>query len=48
MLKVFGHLLQGKEASTWLPSLCQGSASVSSYSIDLRLLTTESGWDDTA
>ncbi|KAK7933591.1 hypothetical protein WMY93_004487 [Mugilogobius chulae] len=46
MLKVFDHPLQGKEASNRLLSLRQGSGSVSTYSVDFRILAAECGWDD--
>ena len=48
MLRVFDHPLQGKEASNRLFSLHQGSESVSTYSIDFRILAAESGWDEKA
>lgn len=48
MQRVFDHPLQGKEASSRLLSLHQGSGSVSAYSIDFRILATECGWDDKA
>lgn len=48
MQRVFDHPLQGKEASSRLLSLRQGSGSVSTYSIDFRILAAECGWDDKA
>jgi len=48
MLQVFDHPLQGKEAVNRLLSLRQGSESVSTYSIDFRILAAESGWGETA
>lgn len=48
MQKVFDHPLQDKEASNRLLSLRQGSGSVSTYSVDFRILATECGWDDKA
>ncbi len=40
------HLVQGQEAGNPLLSLCQGLASVASFSVDFYLLPVESGWDD--
>ncbi|KAK5909547.1 hypothetical protein CesoFtcFv8_003468 [Champsocephalus esox] len=48
MYRVFDHPLQGKEAGNRLLSLRQGSESVSTYSIDFRILAAESGWDEMA
>lgn len=48
MRKVFDHPLQTKEASNRLLSLRQGSGSVSTYSVDFRILATECGWDEKA
>lgn len=48
MLNVFDHPLQGKEAGNRLLSLHQGSESVSTYSIDFRILAAESGWGEAA
>lgn len=48
MRKVFDHPLQSKEASSRLLSLRQGSSSVTSYSIDFRILAAETGWDQKA
>ena len=48
MKKIFDHSLQGKEASSRLLSLQQGSSSVSQYSVDFRILAAECGWDERA
>lgn len=48
MRKVFDHPVQGKEAGNRLLSLRQGSASVSHYAIDFRILAAESNWDEAA
>lgn len=48
MRRVFDHPLQSKEASSRLLSLRQGNSSVSSYSIDFRILAAETGWDERA
>lgn len=48
MRKVFDHPLQSKEASSRLLSLRQGTGSVTSYSIDFRILAAETGWDEKA
>lgn len=48
MLKVFDHPLQGKEASSRILSLHQGSVYVSTYSINFHILTAKSGWDEKA
>lgn len=48
MRKVFDHPVRGKEASSRLLSLRQGSAPVSQYAIDFRILAAECGWDELA
>ena len=49
MRKVFDHPVQGREASSRLLTLHQGSAApVAQYAIDFRILAAESGWDDAA
>ncbi len=46
--KVFDHPVQGQEASKRLLSLRQGSSSVATYSVDFRILSAESGWEEVA
>lgn len=48
MRKVFDHPVKGKESTSRLLSLCQGSAPVSHFAIDFRIIAAESGWDETA
>ncbi|KAJ8271735.1 hypothetical protein COCON_G00105940 [Conger conger] len=48
MRKVFDHPVRGREASNRLLSLRQGSAPVSSYAVDFRILAAQSGWDEVA
>ena len=46
MRKVFDHPIQGKEASSRLLSLSQGSSTVSQFAVDFRIL--ECGWGESA
>lgn len=46
--RVFDHPIQGKEAGQRLFSLRQGSSSVSQYSVNFRIVATESRWDEAA
>ena len=48
MREIFDHPLQGKEASSRLLSLLQGSSTVSQYSVDFRILEAACGWDERA
>ncbi len=43
---VFDKPLQGQEASKRLLSLSQGSQSVADYSVDFRIVASESGWGE--
>ena len=48
MQRVFDHPVRGKEASSRLLSLRQGSDSVAQFALNFRILAAESGWDETA
>jgi hypothetical protein len=48
MRRVFDHPVRGKEASSRLLSLRQGSDSVAQFALSFRILAAESGWDETA
>ena len=48
MRRVFDHPVRGKEASSRLLSLRQGSDSVAQFALNFRILAAESGWDETA
>ena len=48
MRRVFDHPVRGKEASSRLLSLQQGSDSVAQFALSFRILAAESGWDETA
>ena len=47
MRRVF-HPVRGKEASSRLLSLRQGSDSVAQFALSFRIPAAESGWDETA
>lgn len=42
------HPIQGKEATSQLLTLCQGSQSVATHTIEFRILAAESGWNKIA
>lgn len=46
--RAFDHLVQGKEAAEWLPSLHQGSQSVANYLTEFRIPAPKSGWNEAA
>lgn len=48
MKNVFDHPVKGREATSQLLRLRQGSQSVSQYALDFRILAAESGWNDPA
>ena len=48
MRRVFDHPVRGKEASSRLLSLRQGSDSVAQFASNFRILAAESGWDEMA
>lgn len=48
MKRVFDHLVDGKDASEALLSLCQGMRSVAEYSIEFRTLAAERGLNSEA
>ena len=48
MRKIFDHPIQGKEASSQLLSLSQGSSTVSQFAVDFGILAGEYGWGERA
>ncbi|KAG7283909.1 hypothetical protein CRUP_034096 [Coryphaenoides rupestris] len=45
---VFNHPAEGQDATGRLHSLQQGHRSVADYTLDVRILAADSGWDDAA
>lgn len=48
MKNVFDHPVKGREATSQMLRLRQGSQSVSQYALEFRILAAESGWNDPA
>lgn len=48
MRRVFDHPVKGRQATSQLLDLKQGSSSVSEYAVSFRILAAESGWNDSA
>lgn len=46
--KVFDHPVQGKETAKRLLTLCQGTQSLATYTVEFKLLAAESRWNEMA